>query len=109
MLSSAPETAEPLYHRAAELLPYSADARNLELVARSARISDADLGKRAGTLTEAALDALAVEPANLNVLDNLEALYEFQLKKEGPSPKALMEKLAAVRKVRAAIVKASPP
>jgi len=101
MLAGQPEAAEPLYAQAAALLPYSADARNLEIVARGARVP----GK---PLEDAWLDALALEPANLDVLENLQTLYGLELRGEG-APKDLPGKLEAVRKVRAGILANRPP
>ena len=108
MLTGDPEAAEPLYHRAAGLLPYSADARNLEIVANAAR-HQADIPEK--LLEDTWLDALALEPANLDVVNNLEALYSLQLQRQSfqTSPGKLREKLYAVERVRAGILKKRPP
>jgi len=107
MLTGHPETAEPLYHQAAGLLPYSADARNLELVARAAR-SQGDIPEK--LLEDAWLGALALEPANLDVLDNLKALYGFQLLGQFQRlPVEIRDKLKAVERVRAGILEKRPP
>ena len=105
MLAGQPEGAEPLYAQAAALLPYSADARNLEIVARLA----AAPASRPGVPQENAwLDALALEPANLDVLENLQTLYGLELRGDG-APRDLPGKLEAVRKVRAGILAKRPP
>jgi tetratricopeptide (TPR) repeat protein len=111
LLAGHPEAAEPLYRRAAELLPESADVRNLEIVARLARLSD-DLPRQAGAQVAAWLDALALEPANLDVLENLAATYELGLRQPALDPaakKALADRLDAVKKVRAGILTKRPP
>jgi hypothetical protein len=112
VLAGHPEAAEPLYHAAAGLLPYSADARNLEIVARAAHTPDADLAKPEGPLAEAWLDALTLEPANLDIVDNLAALYELQVRashQAGAPPGAVGAKLAAVKRVQAALRENHPP
>lgn len=112
MLTGHPQAAEPLYHQAAGLLPYSADVRSLEAVARLAQTPDADLAKVAGPLEDALLEALALEPANLDVLGNLATLYELQLSKSGAggaSQEDLEKKLAAVKRVRAGVLEKNPP
>jgi hypothetical protein len=111
MLAGHPEAAEPLYHQAAVLLPYSADARNLETVARLARTPDPDLAKAAGPLADAWLEALGLEPANLDVLENLAAVYELQLRTRaaGAPKEELAKKLTAVKTVRAGVLEKHPP
>jgi len=112
MLTGHPEAAEPLYHQAAGLLPYSADVRTLEAVARLRQTPDADLAKAAGPLEDVLLDALALEPANLDVLGDLATLYELQLSKSvavGTSREDFEKKLAAVKRVRAGVLEKNPP
>jgi hypothetical protein len=105
MLAGQAEGAEPLYAQAAALLPYSADARNLEIVARLAGAP----ASRPGEAQEGAwLGALGLEPANLDILENLQTLYGLESRGDG-APKDLPGKLEAVRKVRAGILAKRPP
>jgi hypothetical protein len=112
MLAGHPEAAEPLYRQAAVLLPYSADAPSLGALARLAQIRDADLARDAGSLEGVWREALALEPANLDVLGDLATLYGLQLRKggaTGASREDLLKKLAAVKRVRAGVLKKIPP
>jgi hypothetical protein len=105
MLAGQPESAQPLYAQAAALLSYSADARNLEIVARLAGAQ----ASHPGEAQEGAwLDALGLEPANLDVLENLQTLYGLASRGDG-APKDLPGKLESVRKVRAGILAKRPP
>jgi hypothetical protein len=108
MLAGHPEAAEPLYRQAAVLLPSSADAPSLGALARLAQIPDANLARDAGSLEGDWLAALALEPANLDVLGDLATLYGLQLRKggaAGDSREDLAKKLTAVKRERAGVLK----
>jgi hypothetical protein len=101
LLAGQPEAAGALYREAARLIPYSADVRNLDILSQLPRV----LEGRA--LEEQLLDALALEPSNVDVLKNLEADYRLKaaaVSASGTGDAADLERqLAAVRKVLAGL------
>ncbi|HEV3458929.1 MAG TPA: hypothetical protein VHG32_20450, partial [Thermoanaerobaculia bacterium] len=101
LLAGQPEAAGALYREAARLIPYSADVRNLEILSQLPRALEGP------ALEEQLLDALALEPANVDVVKNLETDYRFKvaaLSATGTGDAAYLERqLAAVRKVLAGL------
>ena len=106
LLYGQPESALPYYHRAAQEIPYSADARNLEILPQLVRRQ-----QRNGLPLEGGLlDALALEPGNADVVRNLKTFYELELADPPSCPvcgsvdaAGVKRKLAAVNQVLASL------
>jgi hypothetical protein len=92
-------TAWRLFEQAAGLVPYSADAKNLEIVARLLlAYGHRQQGVRSREAAGELMTALGAEPGNATVLRNLETVHELLLAAEqppatGPMPAAEREKL----------------
>lgn len=100
--------AQRSFDAAAALVPYSADARNLALLARLSILQKSGQLKRSGAATaDDLVAAVALEPQNDQVLGNLQSLYEALLppccSSESEGTREFRNRLDAVRKVRSAL------
>jgi hypothetical protein len=107
---SKTKTAIQLFQDASDLVPYSGDARNLELITRwylAYRGAAPEL--KVAIVTDGFLQAAVLTPDNPAILKNLENCYELLLQK-GPPPGSVLsegfdkdqiqQKLAALRLVQ---------
>jgi len=103
------QTALQLFQEASDLVPYSGEARNLELTTRWYLAYHGGLpGIRPAVIADGWVQAAVLAPENPTILKNLENCYELLLKK-GPPPGAassggldgaeLEKRLAALRSV----------
>jgi len=103
------QTALQLFQEASDLVPYSGEARNLELTTRWYLAYQGGLpGIRPAVIADGWVQAAVLAPENPTILKNLENCYELLMKK-GPPPGAassggldgaeLEKRLAALRLV----------
>ncbi len=104
------QTALQLFQEASDLVPYSGEARNLELVTRwYLAYQGGEPGIRPAAIADGWVQAAVLAPENPTILKNLENCYELLLKK-GPPPGAassggldgaeIEKRLAALRSVQ---------
>jgi hypothetical protein len=85
---SKTKTALQLFQAASDLVPYSGEARNLELTTRwYLAYHDGWPGLRTAVVADGFLQAAVLSPDNPTILKNLENCYELLLEK-GPPPSA---------------------
>lgn len=95
----------PLFVEARQMIPYSAEARNLETISRLYLDFHSTVGKENSMkLVKKLLNAVAVEPDNPSALVNLEHLYTYftlQPKRNPYSTSELQQRLSEVKRIRA--------
>lgn len=100
---SEAEEAVALFARALQLVPYSADARNLTVIGRlvAAQKSGQNVDGRAAAAD--LLVALGSDPQNTVLLANLQGVYEGELKslsEASPERRDLEKQIQAIKQVR---------
>ncbi len=106
---SAMNRAAPSFKESLDLIPHNADARNLYAMNQLyLGVHDTKAGIDLVNLVQSLLDALAVDPRNTDVIDNLTGVYEYLQNNPEKSvfpADEIKERLASVREIRDQIKK----
>jgi hypothetical protein len=93
--------AHGYFAQAVELVPYSADARNLELITRLAMESRSETGTDTGAAAASLLSVVGSEPENEVALRNLQQVYELKLETTPAGPQSAAEREELQRQIQA--------